>query len=235
MEKICGIYCIENLVNQKKYIGQSIHILRRWNEHKNELNKNQHINQYLQNAWNKYGECNFLFSIIEKCEERDLDNKEIFYIGLFKSFDKDYGYNLNSGGSSGRYLTDDVRLRMSESKIGSLNSFYGKHHTEEVKEKLKFIKSNMSDETKRLMRENHADVSGKNNPNAKKVFCIELNQIFDTISEGAIFIGLKPSTLITSFSRHNKSCGKHPSTNEPLHWLYLEDAIKLGYVTQQND
>ncbi len=38
MEKVCGIYCIENKVNGKKYVGQSIDIYKRWKQHRNELN-----------------------------------------------------------------------------------------------------------------------------------------------------------------------------------------------------
>jgi predicted GIY-YIG superfamily endonuclease len=42
-KKICGIYCIENLVNSKKYIGQSKDINRRWKEHKNQLNNRRKL------------------------------------------------------------------------------------------------------------------------------------------------------------------------------------------------
>ena len=35
-----GIYCIENTINHKKYIGQSIDIYSRWSKHKSELNNN---------------------------------------------------------------------------------------------------------------------------------------------------------------------------------------------------
>lgn len=50
-EKSCGIYCIENTVNERKYIGLSRDIKRRWNEHTSKLNKHTHPNQYLQSAW----------------------------------------------------------------------------------------------------------------------------------------------------------------------------------------
>ena len=30
-----------------------------------------------------------------------------------------------------------------------------------------------------------------------------------------------------------KSAGKHPDTNEHLHWLYAEDAIVEGYITKE--
>ena len=73
---ISGIYCIENIITHKKYIGQSINIKDRWSKHKSELNHQTHDNDYLQKAWNKYGENNFKFYIIERCNFEDLNEKQ---------------------------------------------------------------------------------------------------------------------------------------------------------------
>ena len=54
-----GIYKIENKVNGKVYIGQSIDIEKRWKSHISYLNKGIHRNKHLQSAWDKYGEGNF--------------------------------------------------------------------------------------------------------------------------------------------------------------------------------
>lgn len=93
-----GIYKIENLINSKTYIGQSIDIEKRWSVHKTELNRNYHHNMYLQNAWNKYGEGSFQFSIIEECQIDQLDSREIFWIAKFDSYKN--GYNLTIGGGN---------------------------------------------------------------------------------------------------------------------------------------
>jgi group I intron endonuclease len=57
--KICGIYQVKCVVNNKIYIGQSIDIIRRWNQHK--YGKGNII---LRNAIKKYGVENFEFTII---------------------------------------------------------------------------------------------------------------------------------------------------------------------------
>ena len=62
-----GIYCIINIQNGKKYIGSSKNIRKRA-----ELRHNNHDNQHLQNAWNKYGEEKFDFYVIEACPENTL-------------------------------------------------------------------------------------------------------------------------------------------------------------------
>lgn len=97
-EKICGIYEIKNKTNGKIYIGLSESIYDRWRSHRNMLNRNCHFNIFLQRAWNKYGEENFEFNIVEKCLKKELSNKEISYIKMHKSNNDKYGYNLSSGG-----------------------------------------------------------------------------------------------------------------------------------------
>ena len=131
--KICGIYCIKNLVTLKVYIGQSTSCKRRMTDHKYMLRKNEHDNEYLQFAWNKYGETNFEFSILETCEEQDLDDREIFYIRKFNSTNRDYGYNRESGGLSNRKWCRESRDKCT----GVNNPMYGKHHTKECKEYIK--------------------------------------------------------------------------------------------------
>ena len=62
-----GIYKIENLINHKVYIGQSIDIAGRWLEHQIDLKGNRHRSRHLQFAWNKYGPENFSFEVLEEC------------------------------------------------------------------------------------------------------------------------------------------------------------------------
>lgn len=98
MGKKCGIYCIENTINHKKYIGQSVDISTRWSNHRYKLNKNIHNNLYLQNAWNKYSADVFTFTIIEECDESNLIERERYYIEYYDSTADAQGYNLTHGG-----------------------------------------------------------------------------------------------------------------------------------------
>lgn len=111
MNKI-GIYIIENIVNNKKYIGKSINIFQRWSVHKHGLNKGEHPNILLQRAWNKYGKDCFIFQIAEECAEEELWIKEEYYINKFDSFDN--GYNLTSGGEKGYDVSEEGKSRMRE-------------------------------------------------------------------------------------------------------------------------
>lgn len=95
--KICGIYAIENIINKKVYIGQSNNILLRFSNHKYELNNNKHFNSHLQRAWYKYGKENFIFKILCECNPQELNEKEIYFIDLYCSFE--YGYNRTDGGT----------------------------------------------------------------------------------------------------------------------------------------
>lgn len=98
------IYCIENKINHKKYIGQTNYFIGRKAEHFNRLRKNKHINQKLQNAFNKYGEENFfIYPIEENLPAEVLNEKEIYYIKYYDTYHN--GYNLTLGGE-GKLLFD---------------------------------------------------------------------------------------------------------------------------------
>lgn len=99
MEKyLCGIYCIKNKVNNKKYIGLSRDIRRRWNEHKSDLRNNKHNNIYLQREWNIYNEDSFEFSIVELCNPYEICDREKYYIAEYRTLSHENGYNFTSGG-----------------------------------------------------------------------------------------------------------------------------------------
>lgn len=112
-EKICGIYCIESRIDNKKYIGQSIDIERRFQSHRSNLRNNKHNNTHLQGAWNLYKEDNFVFYIIERCEKCNLDDRERYYISMYNLTDDKFGYNIEDGGSESKNISEATRKKMS--------------------------------------------------------------------------------------------------------------------------
>lgn len=109
------IYKIENTITHQVYIGQTTQEPDiRFREHKCQLNNNRKGNKYFQNAWNKYGEDAFEFSVIEECSEDELDNKEMAYIEMYDSFKNGYNATIGGGGTRGYVFTDDVKARISE-------------------------------------------------------------------------------------------------------------------------
>ena len=123
MDTKCGIYSITNMQNGKRYIGQSVNIIKRWKEHKWALESNVHYNSYLQNAWNKYGSGMFRFEIMCECNKEQLDDKEIYYIKQYHSNESDYGYNLTSGGEGAL----DVPKEVVEKRKQAFKKFLEEH------------------------------------------------------------------------------------------------------------
>lgn len=95
------IYKIENIINNKKYIGLTNNIIRRKSRHFTDLKYNRHDNSFLQKEYNIYGKDNFNFSIIFQGDisSEEIGAKEKYYINFYDSYKN--GYNQNEGGNFG--------------------------------------------------------------------------------------------------------------------------------------
>lgn len=80
LKKKSGIYCLINTLNSKRYIGSSVNIFARIQKHRSLLRGNKAQNRKLQYQWNKYGESNFNYYVLEFCSEIELEKREQFYI-----------------------------------------------------------------------------------------------------------------------------------------------------------
>lgn len=135
-----GIYKIENLINGKVYVGSAVNFKARVNLHIHRLRLKKHHSCKLQNSWNKYGEENFKFEIIELCEKDKLIEREQYYIDLYDSFNKGYNCNPKAGSNIGKKLTDEQKQKISQSKKGKPSNRIGSKHSEESKLKMSQIR-----------------------------------------------------------------------------------------------
>ena len=104
------IYIIRNTINNKVYIGQTkVSVEIRWKEH---LRHASYGNQVINRAMKKHGTENFYIDVLEECDIKELDSKEIFYIEKYNSTNKYFGYNVSIGGNTPRFKRPSVNLEI---------------------------------------------------------------------------------------------------------------------------
>ena len=113
-----GIYKISNIVDGKIYIGSAVDLAKRRNRHLHYLRKGCHHSPHLQRAFNKFGEINFTFDVIEYCEPDALIQREQ---AAFDKFSPHYNVEKVAGSRRGRGHSVETRARMSASQTGKIN------------------------------------------------------------------------------------------------------------------
>lgn len=132
------IYLWTNLINNKKYVGQTQFFYERMSVY-----KRKGATPFLQNAINKYGIDNFDITILEKCPLDKLDEREQYWINFYSSYKREDGYNICQYASTTRGYrhTEETKNKIRETRsqkeyikpFKELNGMYGKHHTDEYK------------------------------------------------------------------------------------------------------
>lgn len=139
-----GVYmasgiCQSEHLNQMIYIGSSNNLSQRIQfEHVADLNSNAHSNPVFQSAWNKYGQENFVWWILDYCEKENYIFKEQYFLDSYRPFaDEKNGFNIAKN-SLAPFLG---RKHSEESKVLMSKALKGKKRTQETRDRISKAKT----------------------------------------------------------------------------------------------
>ena len=229
-----GDYCVylHRTPSKKVYIGITKDIKERWKNGSGYYN-----HKYFHKAIKKYGWENIEHKILlDGLTRADAVNFEKFFIKLFKSNNREFGYNLTDGGdgifgyhhtqetkdkiglaSHQRIRTNETRRKQSEA--AKKRPKYKLNLSNELKEKKSKIAKRMweNDSYKKLMLEKMKNASIRRpSVNRKKVKCIETKEVFDCILHASQKYKVQACHISYCCKGKRKTCGGK-------HWEYVDD------------
>lgn len=215
------LYAHINKLNGKKYVGITAQNPEtRWRNGIGYIKSPRFYNAILKYGWEQFDHIILQtdMSYEEACaaEQRTISQEKLT--------DPQYGYNLDSGGRSGRIMSLESRLKVSEHHAdfsGQNHPLYGKKHSEITKQKIREKAVGRKQSEKQRLQHSKA-MMGSNNPRAKAVLCINTGVIFPTARDAAKWLNQFDGSYIGKCCKGLvKSAGFHPETNEPLCWKYI--------------
>ena len=193
------IYLWTNLVNGKKYVGQTTCFHRRMKTY-----RYTYPNAYMEHAVKKHGIDNFDITILERDVPLDkLDEREQYWLDYYQSYDMDKGYNICKIASTTKGVTHTEE--------------WCQEHSDYMKEKWKdaeyrnFWHNRMSGENNYFYGKRF---SGDKNGHAKAVRCVELNKIYTTVQEASKCSGTSRQNISHVLNGRQETAGGY-------HWEYV--------------
>lgn len=221
------VYEHKNKINNKKYIGiTSRNPEQRWGHNGNNYKTTPHFYAAIQ----KYGWDNFEHNILfENLTKQQACQKEQELIAQYNTTNKEYGYNSTSGGDI-FHMNNETKQKISKALIGNKNGAghpcsaekkekisnaqKGRKFTDAHKQKLSAAAKERhvpcSDSKKEILRQNY--------PNKKRVYCEELDKIFDSVQACGKELGIPPTNI-------SKLCNGRGKTLRGYHLRYYDDTI----------
>ena len=233
----CGIYFISNKVNNKIYVGQSVNIERRWKQHKRELKNNIHENGRLQNAWNKYGEENFEFSICSECKEEQLNTLEQYYIFPLETYIPNIGYNISIGGeglftkginnksNKSVYCIETKEMYFSIAEASRKTGIKDSSILQCCKGNYRYAGKNKNQKLHWMYYDEFLkngeiiiNIPKKEINKGHRVICLETKEVFDSIKSASIKYKIESANI-------GACCRDKRTTAGEYHWMYYEDYL----------
>lgn len=233
------VYKIENLINGKKYIGQTIKTfderyqfkgegvervlayLEMRERNKQSYSETLYGNDHLLKSIRKYGVDNFTVEIIDEAEtQEELNEKEIEWIAYYKS-DTD-GYNKCIGGlsNSGWKPSDETRKIWSEARKGKMvgvnNPNYGQKHSQEVRN--------------RMSKARRGKLTGAKHPKAKAIINLDTLEIFETITDACDKYNLSNGNIVNVVQRKKRGNHGTRKTAGGFRWMYHDEYLEKGDI-----
>lgn len=228
-----GIYKIQCCSTGVIYIGSTtVCFKKRWGKHKQRLRHNYHENSYLQSAWNKYGEDNFTFEIVEIIDNTNkVKERESYWLSLYFPKGRDYCFNLSDHTDGGNTIKDEeTRKKLSESikksytpELRKLRSIQGKSRSKELA--IKLIETTKTEKWKIANTQKNRELA-KNPEWLQKIKDInkhkqikvgtDRGEIFESVTEAAKQTGAKRANIRACINGKIKS-----SMNRK--WFYINN------------
>lgn len=156
-----GVYAVLCHTTPAVYIGSTKSLKRRAQQHFSSMRWNKHFNPHLQSAYNKYGEDELEFIVLEQVDDlTTLEQREQYWLDKFVEAGNIELYNYSSIAvcslrgrpypeelrekrrteQLGRRHTEESKRRISQSNIGRISGMCGKKHSAATKRKIGLTK-----------------------------------------------------------------------------------------------
>ena len=181
------VYVHINKANGKRYYGfTGGEVEKRWKNGKGYKKQPYFYNDILLYGWDNFTH-EILFDNLTKEEAKWLEK---MYIALYETTNEEKGYNVSLG-----YIpSEETKAKLSKAMSGENNPNYGKRG------ELSYWYGKC----------------GKDNPMATKVYCVELDMYFDTVTEASEYVGCGQQNISNVLIGTNSTaCG--------YHWLYANE------------
>lgn len=215
------IYKIENNINHKLYIGQTIFTIdKRWSEH---IQASKNGNTKLYKAIQKYGINNFTISEIEQVENDQLNEREIYWIQYYNSFKN--GYNMTLGGEGIHTIDHNHILELwneglSVNEIKAITSYSTRIVPHLLSEGVTH---------EEIQFRGHKNTSQKHKIKVKQYnLAGELLKTYDSIIDASNDTNIDSSRISSACKRNNYSAGN-------FLWQYENDNFPIEELVKLNN
>ena len=177
--------------------------------HRNKINNKAYIGQTcqrLQRRWRQgqgYIHCSYFYHAIQKYGWNNFQHFIIFDNLTLKQANQIEEILINLFDTT----NPDKGYNLEK---GGVN----KQHSEETKQKI-------SNSLKGMFAGERNPMYGKTTAIAKKVLCIETNEVFPSATKASQKYNIDNSSISKVCRGIRKSAGLHPDTKQPLHWKYI--------------